>query len=204
MIGSFNKVPAGITRSRLLREDEVIAVRAGHPLTRGRVSRERLVEFPHIVVDPGGTEEKETDGFIDGDGAGHRVWNERGLQGLQTGTIDLVGRMTVCVPNFAAVAPFLQLSDMVATLPRRLALRTAVHAPLSLLETPHPPVAIDIEMLWDQSTDAELLRAAAFFLILFLHQTCRWLRVKRQSLGGLVYFSSWKSAALYGTLSDSG
>jgi DNA-binding transcriptional LysR family regulator len=52
VIGSFNKVPAGITRSRLLREDEVIAVRAGHPLTRGRVSRERLVEFPHVVVGP--------------------------------------------------------------------------------------------------------------------------------------------------------
>jgi len=60
-------LPAGITRSRLLREDEVIAVRAGHPLTRGKVSRERLVEFPHVVVDPGGTEEKEADGFIDGD-----------------------------------------------------------------------------------------------------------------------------------------
>jgi DNA-binding transcriptional LysR family regulator len=61
--------------------------------------------------------------------------------------------MTVCVPKFAAVAPFLQLSDMLAKLPRRLALSAAAHAPLSLLDPPYPSVAIDIEMLWDQGSD---------------------------------------------------
>ena len=155
VIGSFNKLPAGIRRSRLLREDEVIAVRTGHPLTRGKVTKERLVEFPQVVVEPAGTKENETDGFTDGRGAGRRVWIERALHEFQEGKVDLVGRAAVCVPNFASVAPFLQLSDMVATLPRRLALWAAAHAPLALLDLPYASMTVDIEMLWDQGADQD-------------------------------------------------
>jgi DNA-binding transcriptional LysR family regulator len=153
VIGSFNKLPAGIRRSRLLREDEVIAVRTGHPLTRGKVTKERLVEFPQVVVEPAGTKENETDGFTDGQGVGRRVWIERALHEFQEGKVDLVGRAAVCVANFASVAPFLQLSDMLATLPRRLALWAAAHAPLALLDLPYKSMTVDIEMLWDQSAD---------------------------------------------------
>jgi DNA-binding transcriptional LysR family regulator len=155
VIGSFNKLPAGIRRSRLLREDEVIAVRTGHPLTRGKVTKERLVEFPQVVVEPAGTKENETDGFTDGRGVGRRVWIERALHEFQEGKADLVGRATVCVANFASVAPFLQLSDMVATLPRRLALWAAAHASLALLDLPYKSMTVDIEMLWDQGADQD-------------------------------------------------
>ena len=155
VIGSFGKLPAGIRRSRLLREDEVIAVRAGHPLTRGKVTKERLVEFPRVVVEPAGTKENETDGFTDGQGVGRRVWIERALHEFQEGKVALVGRAAVCVPNFASVAPFLQLSDMVATLPRRLALWAAAHAPLALLDLPYPSMTLEIEMLWDESADLD-------------------------------------------------
>ncbi len=155
VIGSFNKLPASIRRSRLLREDEVIAVRTGHPLTRGKVTKERLVEFPQVVVEPAGTKENETDGFTDGQGAGRRVGIERAFNEFQEGKVDLVGRTAVCVPNFAAVATFLQLSDMVAALPRRLALRAAAHAPLVLLDPPYQSMTVEIEMLWDQRADQD-------------------------------------------------
>jgi DNA-binding transcriptional LysR family regulator len=155
VIGSFNKLPAGIRRSRLLREDEVIAVRTGHPLTRGKVTKERLIEFPQVVVEPPGTEENESDGLTDGQGVGRRVWIERALHEFQEGKVDLVGRAAVCVANFAAVAPFLQLSDMVATLPRRLALWAAAHAPLALLDLPYKSMTVEIEMLWDQGADQD-------------------------------------------------
>ncbi len=155
VIGSFNKLPTGIRRSRLLREDEVIAVRTGHPLTRGRVTKERLVEFPQVVVEQAGTKKNETDGSTDDQGVGRRVWLERALHEFQEGKVDLVGRAAVCVPNFASVAPFLQLSDMVATLPRRLALWCAAHAPLALLDLPYQSMTVDIEMLWDQGADQD-------------------------------------------------
>src|SRR5271166_1675180 len=64
VIGSFTELPAGIRRRGLLREDEVITVRTGHPLTRGRMTKERLLDFPHVVVEPAGTRESATDGFF--------------------------------------------------------------------------------------------------------------------------------------------
>jgi DNA-binding transcriptional LysR family regulator len=155
VIGSFNKLPAGIRRARLLREDEVMAVRTGHPLTRGKVTKERLVKFPQVVVEPAGTKENETDELTDGRVVDRRVWIERALNEFQEGKVELVGRATVCVPNFTSVAPFLQLSDMVATLPRRFALWAAAHAPLALLDLPYKSMIVDIEMLWDQGADQD-------------------------------------------------
>ena len=38
VIGRFDKLPEGIRRSTLLREDEVIVVRAGHPLTHSKLN----------------------------------------------------------------------------------------------------------------------------------------------------------------------
>jgi DNA-binding transcriptional LysR family regulator len=70
VIGSFTELPAGIRRERLLREDEVITVRTGHPLTRGRMTKERLLEFPHVVVASAGAMESATDGFPDKEGNG--------------------------------------------------------------------------------------------------------------------------------------
>jgi DNA-binding transcriptional LysR family regulator len=67
----------------------------------------------------------------------------------------LVGRAAVRVPHFAAVPPLLQVTDMVATLPRRLALWTAAHFPLVWLDLPYTPKTVDIEMVSDQSADRD-------------------------------------------------
>jgi DNA-binding transcriptional LysR family regulator len=155
VIGSFTELPAGIRRSRLLREDEVIIVRTGHPLTRGRMTKERLLEYPHVVVEPTGTMEDENGGFPDEQAKCKRVSVESALQEFQYGKIGPGGRAAVCVANFAAIAPFLQFSDMVAMLPRRLALWAAANAPLALLDPPTTSITIEIEMLWDQSADQD-------------------------------------------------
>src|SRR6266436_3168457 len=155
VIGSFTELPAGIRRRRLLREDEVITVRTGHPLTRGRMTKERLLEFPHVVVEPAGTRESATDGFSDEARNGKRVSVERALYEFQNGRIGPGGRAAVCVTDFAAVAPFLQLSDMVAMLPRRLALWAAAHAPLALVDPPYRSITIEIEMLWVEGADQD-------------------------------------------------
>src|SRR5260221_2822392 len=155
VIGSFTELPAGIRRTRLLREDEVIAVRTGHPLTRGRMTKERLLEFHHVVVEAAGTMESVTDTSPDEERNGKHVSVESALYEFQCGRIGPGGRASLCVPNFAAVAPFLQLSDMVAMLPRRLALWAAAHAPLTLLDPPYTSITIEIEMLWVEGADQD-------------------------------------------------
>jgi DNA-binding transcriptional LysR family regulator len=155
VIGWFNKLPTGIGRSTLLQEDEVIAVRTGHPLTRGSLTKERLAEFPHVVVEMTEIGTNKVDGFGDNQKAARGVSIERALHEFQKGKIARVSAAAVCVPHFAAVAPLLQLSNMVAMLPRRLALWAAMHAPLALLDLPYTSMTINIEMLWNESVDQD-------------------------------------------------
>jgi DNA-binding transcriptional LysR family regulator len=155
VIGWFAEMPSGMRRVTLFQEEEAIVVRAGHPLTQGKVTKERLFEFSHVVVELTGTEENQADGFMDDKGVARRVWIERALLEFQDENNDLAGRAAVCVPHFATVPPLLEATDMVATLPRRLALWTAKHFPLVLLDLPYIPMTIDIEMVSDQSADRD-------------------------------------------------
>jgi DNA-binding transcriptional LysR family regulator len=155
VIGSFNELPSSVRRSRLLREDEVIAVRSGHPLTCGKLTKERLNEFPQLAVVSSGDQQNDSDAPTQIDGADRRVPMNRALGEFQKEKINFVGRTTVSVPSFTALAPLLQLSNMLAMLPRRLAMWVGANLSLSLLEPPFPPVAVDVEMLWDQSADED-------------------------------------------------
>ena len=155
VIGSFTELPPSIRRTRLLREDEVVAVRAGHPLTRGNMTKERLLAFPQVVVEPARTMESVTDGFPDEKRDRKQASVESALYEFQNGKISPGGRVTICVRNFAAVAPFLLLSDMVAMLPRRIALWAAAQAPLTLLNPPYTSITIQIEMLWIEGADQD-------------------------------------------------
>ena len=155
VIGSFNELPARIRRSSLLREDEVIAVRTGHPLTRGELTKERLSKFPQVVVESTSTVEKKTEGLFDDQRKAEGVSVERALREFQSGRIGFDNRVRVCVSNFGAVASFLQFTDMVAMLPRHLALAVAGHAALVLLDPPYTSAKIEIEMLWDEGADQD-------------------------------------------------
>ena len=88
------------------------------------------------MVDSGQGEQHEIEGSSDTQGVERRAPLDRALSEFQREKINFVGRAAVSVPSFAAVAPFLQLSDMLAILPRRLAMLVAANAPLSLLEPP--------------------------------------------------------------------
>jgi len=57
IIGPFNKLQTGLRRSKLLSDDKVIAVRNTHPLTLGEVTKDRLLGFPHLLVEPTEAEE---------------------------------------------------------------------------------------------------------------------------------------------------
>src|ERR1700722_3594218 len=148
LIGWLGGLPDTVHRSSLYREQEAMVVRVGHPLTKGKISKRKLFEFPHVVVEMTGTEENERDGFLDDEGVSRRVWCERALLEFQDKNVSLVGRAPVCVPYFAAVPPILEMTDMVATLPRRLAVWLAKRNSIVLLDLPYQPITFDIEMVW--------------------------------------------------------
>jgi DNA-binding transcriptional LysR family regulator len=154
-IGWFADLPERVNRARLLADSEAMVVRAGHPLAAGAVTKERLFAFPHVVVDLTGSESQADDGFFDERGVWRRIWIERLLLEMTDDGAGLVGRVAVTVPHFAAVAPLLLISDMVATLPRRLALHAAEHSGLVMLELPYEPATVIVEMIWHRRGDQD-------------------------------------------------
>ncbi len=47
VMGWFGELPKRISRQTLLTEHEAIVVRAGHPLTAGPITKDRILSFPH-------------------------------------------------------------------------------------------------------------------------------------------------------------
>jgi DNA-binding transcriptional LysR family regulator len=155
LIGWFGRLPDTLHRSSLYEEQEAMVVRRGHPLTKARITKQRLFQFPHVVVEMTGTEEHEKDGFLDDEGVSRRVWIERALLEFQDKQVSLAGRAAVCVPYFAAVVPMLEVTDMVATLPRRLALRLAERDSIVLLKLPYNPITVEVEMVWHERVGSD-------------------------------------------------
>jgi DNA-binding transcriptional LysR family regulator len=155
VIGWFDDLPDRLCRSTLLQEREAVVVRAGHPLTAGPLTKERLLDFPHVVVELTGGEDRSGGGFLDERGASRRVWIERLLMEMNHNDEDLIGRVAVSVPHYAAVPPLLQATDMVATLPRRVAQQACGSSPLVILDLPYEPLTVNLEMIWHQRAHAD-------------------------------------------------
>jgi DNA-binding transcriptional LysR family regulator len=152
-IGPFDKLQAGLRRSKLLSDDKVIAVRNSHPLTLGEVTKDRLLEFPNLLVEPTETEGSQCIGSTSEEGLLRSPPAGSLSRGFREETINLAGRPAVSVPHFAAVVPLLQLTDMVAVLPRRLARSVAANASIALLDLPYPSTKLKIEVIWHQRAD---------------------------------------------------
>ena len=155
LLGWFSELPDRLRRATILVEREAIVARVGHSLAQGVVTIERLLAFPHIVVELTGSEDQAVDGFLDDRGVTRRVWIERLLIEMGNGDQSLVGRVAVTVPYFAAVPPMLRVTDMVATLPRRLALRAAQLGELVVLDLPYAPLDVTFEAVWHQRADRD-------------------------------------------------
>lgn len=153
VIGWFGEVPERMRRAVVLTDQEALVARAGHPLAGRSVTRAELFAFPFVVVEMTGTEEPGADGFMDDRGVWRRVWIDRLL--VETEDCDAVGHVAVSLPHYAAVADILVATDMVATLPSRLARRWADQGRLALLELPHAPYQGTVDVIWHQRGDGD-------------------------------------------------
>ncbi len=154
-VGWFANLPSRMRRMPVLVETETLVVRAGHPLTREKVTMERLFAFPYVVVELSGSGERASDGFIDEQGVERRVWIERLLLEQENGATGLVGRVAISLPHYSAVANLIAQSDMIATLPRSIAIREAAREPLVILELPYVPLRVKIETVWHERGDQD-------------------------------------------------
>ncbi len=153
VIGWFGDLPEHLRRTVVLVDREAIVVRRGHPLVGQPIDRDRLFSYPFVVVELTGSGEQAAEGFIDERGVWRRVWIDRLL--IETSDEDAVAHVAVSLPHYAAVPGILSATDMVATLPERMARRIADAGTHEILELPYEPLEVAAEAIWHQRGDRD-------------------------------------------------
>lgn len=127
-IGLLPQLKAGFFQRRLFKQRYVCMFRKGHRLDKRKVSLTEFSSADHVVVMSEGTGHGKVDELLEHSGVSRNV------------------RLTV--PHFVAVGHILRQSDMVATVPERLA--QALVGPFDLAYVSHPASLpeIAINMFW--------------------------------------------------------
>ena len=129
-LGIFNNVPSAFRLQALFHEKFVCVARQGHPVTQGRLTLARYLEYGHILVAPVGSNGSMVDAVLEGMGHSRRV--------------------VAAVPHFF-LAPFLVAqTDLLLMAPERMA---RLLAPAFRLELLRPPVEVEgftVSQLWHE------------------------------------------------------
>jgi DNA-binding transcriptional LysR family regulator len=127
-IGAFDDAPAVLYQRRLFRQDYVNLFRRGHPLAEGTLTTKRLAGARHLVVT---SMESPYDTINDA---------------LAQAGVDLTASFSV--PHFAAVPYIVSTTDLVATVPQKLAERAAGPFQLEAVTSPLDLPTLQTNMFW--------------------------------------------------------
>jgi len=145
-IGLLPQLKAGFFQRRLFRQRYVCLFRQGHRLDKKKISLAEFSAAEHLVVVSPGTGHGKVDELLERSGIERHV------------------RLTV--PHYVAIGHILQATDLVATVPERLAQRMT--APFGLTYVTHPAKLpeVAINVFWHakfhRSPDNQWLRTLVF------------------------------------------
>ena len=127
-IGLLPQLKAGFFQRRLFSQQYMCMFRKGHPLDKGKILQSEFFAADHVAIVSAGTGHGQVDEILDNSSPQRRV--------------------KLKVPHFVAVGHILQSTDLVATVPERLAERMA--KPFNLKYLPHPVKLpqIAINLFW--------------------------------------------------------
>jgi DNA-binding transcriptional LysR family regulator len=127
-IGLLPQLKAGFFQRRLFKQRYVCLLREGHKLAKRKMSLAEFSASEHLLVVAEGTGHGKVDEVLKRSGVERKV--------------------TLTVPHFVAVGHILQATDLVATVPERLAGRMT--GPFGLVSVPHPATLpeVAINLFW--------------------------------------------------------
>jgi DNA-binding transcriptional LysR family regulator len=164
-IGFIGPMGAGFCQQRLFKDRLVCVVRPGHPRIKNSLSADEYVQEAHVAVAISGT--------------GHAIL-EKTLEARR-----MRRRVALTIPNFLGVAPAVAESDLIATIPERLATHMSQSAPLKILPLPVPIPPYLVVQQWHER---------------YTHDPAsRWLRSLIADL-----FSSSRTSAAFGPMATAG
>jgi DNA-binding transcriptional LysR family regulator len=135
-IAPFEETRPGLARQELIaREGFLCVMRRDHPLSRGSLTLEGFTATPQILVSQTG----DPVGFVD------HILSEHGLR----------RRVVMTVPHFLVVPFVLARTDLVATLPGRLAHAFTRLLDLVALPPPFDQRRFPLAMVWNERVSAD-------------------------------------------------
>jgi DNA-binding transcriptional LysR family regulator len=129
-IGVFAGLPLGLFHRKLYDDDFVCILRQGHPAVASGLPLSHYLDARHVVVSISGHGESTVDATLS--------------------ARSLTRRIALRVPHFLAGAMIVADSDMVLTLPRRLANRLAATLPIAVLDLPLAVPGLAPTMIWHE------------------------------------------------------
>ncbi|HSB11981.1 MAG TPA: LysR family transcriptional regulator [Blastocatellia bacterium] len=126
---------ASVRSEVLFEEDNVCIASAKHPTIRGKISIRQYATEGHVAV----FYKTEGPGVID------TILSQKGL----------TRRLAVQAPHFASVPFIVSESNLVATVPRRLALKLGATLKFQVLPLPIAMPPLRLSMLWHERMDAD-------------------------------------------------
>lgn len=126
-LGVFESPPGSLHRRHLYEDGFACVVRAGHPAADG-LTLERYAALRHVAVTISGVGESAID--------------------VALSALGLTRHVALKVPHFLAGAMLVADSDMILTLPGRLAERLAAVLPLAVLKLPLDVAPLSPSMIW--------------------------------------------------------
>jgi DNA-binding transcriptional LysR family regulator len=133
-VSYFPNAPRSLVSRKAFEDRMVCLVRRGHPAFAAPLSVEAFCALGHVAIEPSGA-------------SMYRVLLDDALAGL-----GLTRRIAVSKPGFQGVPYLLEASDLVATMPARLATLFAARFGLECFEPPVALPPLDIRMMWHRRT----------------------------------------------------
>jgi DNA-binding transcriptional LysR family regulator len=131
-LGRFREVPAGVHAQTLFRERLVCVVRTEHPDVGKQLTLKQLTTLPHVLVSTQGA----SPGVVD------EVLARQGLR----------RRVVLWAPHFLIIPIVVAQTNLIATLPERVARFFAQFLPLRILAVPIRLSPYPVLQLWHERT----------------------------------------------------
>jgi DNA-binding transcriptional LysR family regulator len=131
VVGYLPEAPETLIKRTVFREPFVCVARRGHPLLQdGSLPLDRYVELQHVQVLPR-------------DATMYAAAIDTALAAL-----GLVRKVALWEPSFLAVAGVVARTDLISTVPTRLAAHVAQGLPITIYDLPLPLPGTDFAMYW--------------------------------------------------------
>ncbi|BEL94770.1 LysR family transcriptional regulator [Serratia marcescens] len=136
-LGMFDgeQLPAGFYLRKLYDDEFVCVVRRGHPLLSSRLTLEKFVASSHVAINIDDRGSTPVDSALAGQGQRRRI--------------------AVRLPHFLVAPMIVAQSDLVLSLPKRLALFMSQSLPLELMALPLAIAPFSLSMVWHERTHGD-------------------------------------------------